>query len=662
MEPGNVVEYIDRQRILCATILEIKSHRLRLLSENNREVKLSLNRIVHKSRDSIDPSLGRDKTIDSLKILSQTRKSLMENVDIEELWEILHTEQEWIDLATMTEFCFPDEQTPNHESAVMRAFFRNRIYFKFDIGRFFPHTEAQVAQLMAQVEEEARRKRIVEKGGEWIKKLMGGPAGANVPLGEDKNGFVEILKSYYLFEKESPHCAVAKEIVARAGIKTPDKLLDILVRIGEWDPDENTDLHRMEIPVVFSEEVAAHVNRVVDPPEPSLDDHRRDMRDLNLITIDGQSTLDFDDALSIEKTGRNYRLGVHIADVGHFVKKGDAIDREAMVRGSSIYMPDMKIPMLPTKFAEDICSLKADKTRPAISIMIDLTPFGEIVGHEIFPSLISVRHQLSYYDANMMTEDNEDIAILYDIAKKFRKKRLENGAMMILLPEINIYMENGEIGVSKTDRESPSRLLVSEIMILANWTMAQFIAKNGLPAIYRSQADPRNRLYKDEQGTLFQNWMQRKLLSRFVLNTTPEKHSGLGLEAYVTATSPIRKYFDLVTQRQIRSVFDLGEPYTVEEIERMIHMLEQTLRDVARLQNQRKRYWLLKYLEQKTGQKGEAIILNKRKGNYIALLPQYMIECEVPASNGVKLKPEDLIRVTIQNVNARKDILSVFMG
>jgi exoribonuclease-2 len=290
-----------------------------------------------------------------------------------------------------------------------------------------------------------------------------------------------------------------------------------------------------------------------------IDDKRKDLTDLPLITIDGQATLDFDDALSIEDQGDHYLLGVHIADVGHFLQKDSIIDQNALSRGSSIYLPDQKIPMLPPCLAEDLCSLKSGEVRPVISIMAKLRPSAEVVDYEIFPSLIRVKSQLTYYDVNLMAEDKKEFTILFDIAKKFRQRRLAEGAIQITLPDINVWIDNtGEITVNHINRESPGRMLVAEIMILANWLMARFLTKHDVAAVYRSQAGPRERLYKkEEQGTLFQNYMQRKLLSRFVLGPKPEYHMGLGLNVYTTATSPIRKYFDLVTQRQIRAILGL---------------------------------------------------------------------------------------------------------
>jgi exoribonuclease-2 len=222
--------------------------------------------------------------------------------------------------------------------------------------------------------------------------------------------------------------------------------------------------------------------------------------------------------------------------------------------------------------------------------------------------------------------------------------------------------ENGDINLNRLNRESPGRMLVAETMILANWLMARFLAENGVPAIYRSQPDPRERLYRGDEGTLYQHWMQRRLLNRFVLGHAPDKHSGLGLSAYVTATSPIRKYYDLVTQRQVRAALGMEEPYPAEDIDRIIQELATPMSRVAHLQVSRQRYWLLKYLEKRIGQKEEAIVLVRRRHSYQILLSDYMLECDLPITGGIELKPEDLIQVTIQNVSARKDLINLTIG
>jgi len=660
METGNIVEYIDHQKIMCGVVLEIKKQKLRILTENDREIKLSPSRLSHKCNTNLNPSMGRYKLVEALKKIAGKRNALINHIDIKELWEILNAEKKWIDLAAMTEFCFPDGPTYDHESAVVRAFFKNRSYFKFSRDRFFPYSEEQVEQIAGQQKEAAEKNRIIDEGSAWLKKALD----IEKPyLPDDKKECVEILKSFYLFQKESPHYTIGKIILKKAGIDNIEIVFRILVKLGVWDNNENIELHRYEIPTVFPGEVIKNATDLVDRHKDQTDfKGRLDLTDLSAITIDGQSTLDFDDAITIEDKGDHYRLGVHIADVGHFIKKEAIIDKQAADRGSSIYMPDRKIPMFPSSIAENLCSLRKGELRPSISIIIKLSRSSEIINYEIVHSLIKVDRQLTYYDVNTIANEDHEVLILHDIAKKFREKRLKQGAIQISLPDINVWIDNGKLNVTKINRESPGRMLVSEIMIMANWLTAKFLMKHDMPAIFRSQAEPRERLYRKEEGTLFQNWMQRKFLSRFILSPEAENHSGLGLDAYVTATSPIRKYFDLITQRQLRGILGLEEPYTKEEIESLIQRLEQPVSCVSKTQRSRHRYWLLKYLEGKIREAQEAIVLSRRKENYQVLLTEYMIECDLPVSSGINLKPKDLIHVTLQHVNARKDVISVFVS
>jgi len=147
-----------------------------------------------------------------------------------------------------------------------------------------------------------------------------------------------------------------------------------------------------------------------------------------------------------------------------------------------------------------------------------------------------------------------------------------------------------------------------------------------------------------------------------VLSPHPERHAGLGLDAYLTGTSPIRKFFDLVTQRQIRSVFGLDSAYAEEEINKITQALETPMRNVFRLQNRRKRYWLLRHLEGRMGEKLEGVVLTRRRNGYQILLPEIMMETGLPAVGGFNLKAEDMVQVTVQHVDARRDVLTVFMG
>ena len=662
MENGTIVEYIDQQKIFCAVVLEYNDPRVRLLNENNREVNQKISRLSHISNVCLKMNGGRDKLIALIRETSVRRQSLSEHIDIQELWEVLSPMGEWVDLATMAALCFPNRADADHEAAVIRACFENRIYFKFNCDSFFPYSEADVEKNIIREKEKELRNRLIEEGGVWLKKVINGietgPAETNAPL-------IEILKSYYLFGKESPHSSVGRAIVARAGLDSAEKIFDVLVKTGVWPPNYNVDLKRYEIPEDFSAAVLKKADAIPDQVDfAPLSPKRKNLTSLPLMTIDGQGTLDLDDAISIESESGYYRVGVHIADVGEYVAKGDIIDREVITRGTSIYMPDMKIQMMPPRLAENICSLKAGEVRPAISIFFKVSRFAELFEFEVVPSVIRVDRQLTYNDVDMMVDTDESIWLLHEIACNFRRKRLSNGAVQITIPETSIRVfENEEISVRKLDRESPGRMFVSEMMIMANWLMARFLADNKMPAIFRGQPEPKARLYSQKkEATLFQNWMQRRMLNRVIISPHPEPHSGLGLDKYVTATSPIRKYFDLVTQRQIRACFDLEKPYSADEIGKILQFLKEPLSNAGQVQMRRNRYWLLKYLEKQIGAKEEAIVLNKLRDKYVILLTSYLVECKLGSSGHWNLKPQDLVRVTITHVDARRDVLSVDLG
>lgn len=660
MNPGNVVEFIDSQKIICAVILEIRKTRLRLLTENNREVKLPAGRLGHISSLRLDISLAREKLIKELKNIAARRRELSDRVAVEELWEVLNAEQEWIDLKTMTALCFPNNAGDDQQSAVIRAFFANRHYFRFATDKFFPYSPEQYEQLAKQRREAARKAALIEQGGKWIRAVL---SGKKVPRPEKAEALISILADYYLHDKQSSQHELGRQILKNAGARSPDTIFDFLVAIGHWESDENLELYRFQTPIEFPDQVASRIEALSATAGRQDWSHRQDLTDLPLVTIDGQTTTDFDDAISIVKEGDHYLVGVHITDVAHYIRPDDPVDRQAMERASSIYMPDAKIPMLPPGLSEDLCSLKQGCIRPAISSLISVTETGEITGCRIVASIVRVGRQLTYQEADELVANDPEMAVLYSIARKYRRQRLARGAVQITLPEISIHLDpGGQPVVTRVDRESPARMLVAEIMIMANALAAQALAAGGLPAIFRSQSEPRKRLYQGDQGTLFQNWMQRKSLNRFLLSSRPEPHVGLGVDAYVTATSPIRKYTDLVTQRQLRAMLNLDQPYDEAQIDEIIQRLEVPMSQVAQLQYRRHRYWLLKFLQQRTGAKEEALVLSKRRNGHTILLTEYLVECGLATSSGLELRPEDLVQVTIQHVNPRQDTLTVYLG
>ncbi|ABW66258.1 ribonuclease catalytic domain-containing protein [Desulfosudis oleivorans] len=664
MEKGTIIDFIDSQKMICAVATETSgtgtSH-LRLLTENGREVKLPLRRASY-AGGRLNPSVGRQALVDQLKATAHKRSELAERVDIKEVWDLLKDEDQWIDLASMTGLCFSGPVTPDHEAAVVRAIFDDRLYFKFDHNRFYPHTEEQIHAICVRRDKEARQRAMIHEGAEWLKKAG---AGTPPPMDETARAVVDVLADYYVFEKEAKEPALAREILGGAGNLSPDTLFSLLVRLGVWDEHENIDLLRHRVPVSWPDDVTKASEKLVATAGiPSAGPDRVDLTGLSLFTIDGSQTLDFDDALSLEPMENGAcRLGIHISDVGHYIKKEDPLDAEALKRGSSIYTADKKIPMLPAEISEGLCSLVAGKPRPAISMLITLSSSAEVMECRVVASVIRVENHLTYSQVNLSLDKDERLGRLSRIAVRLREKRVRDGALLIEIPELYVqFDDNRAVVLAKGDRESPSRILIEEMMILANTVMARFLKEHGLPAIFRSQPEPKTRLFKKGTTgeTLFQNWVQRKMVARVVVDTKPERHCGLGVDLYTSATSPIRKYADLITQRQVRAALGLETPYTEDQLQHLMQMLQQPLSYVGKIQQARHRYWVFKHLETKTGQRVNAIVLDRFKNEYSILLPDYLTECRLPMPPSALLKPKDTIQVTIQHVNARNGVISVF--
>jgi len=266
MESGEIVEYIDDEKIICALVMESGNQRLRLLTEHNREARIAAQRLSHRGGVRLDLSAGRNRLVDSLRERSSKRNALAEEIDIEELWGILKQEQTWIDLKIMTGLCFPKTPDDDHESAVIRALFRSRRYFRFKPDRFFAQSEEEVAAIIAKEEKAAHQLKLIDAGAAWIQSVRSGTTAAPP---QNHRELTDIFISYYLQEKESPHYDTARAIAKKAGLTSAGAIFNHLVAVGVWTVDENVDLLRYNISADFSRAVDGWISPTL-PRSPSM--------------------------------------------------------------------------------------------------------------------------------------------------------------------------------------------------------------------------------------------------------------------------------------------------------------------------------------------------------------------------------------------------------
>ena len=413
----------------------------------------------------------------------------------------------------------------------------------------------------------------------------------------------------------------------------------------------------------FSDEAEALAKSLRESTAEELlaDRKRRDLRDLATFTIDGADTLDYDDALHVERREEGILVGVHIADVSQVVTPNDALFREAQERTTSLYFPENQVPMLPEVIAHDLCSLMQGRIRPALSFLILLSPEGEILNTRITPSVIEVKRQLTYDQVDQNMDTDADLSLLNRICQKLRRRRLDNGAMFLPLPDVNISLPaDGGVTVTLAPVDTPARSLVAELMILANGVAANYLACQEAPGLFRSQPPPRKRIATGFNDGMLLVAQQRRFLSRGDLTITAKAHSGLGLSCYTTVTSPIRRFLDLAMQMQISSLLrGKGILFSHAQCQDFVAKLNRNLVRAMAVRQQRHRFWILRYLEPRQGEKVNALVLNRGPQRISLLLTDCLFDVDLPPNPAFPVNPGDTVKIRLARVNALDNVLRV---
>ena len=375
-------------------------------------------------------------------------------------------------------------------------------------------------------------------------------------------------------------------IIKILGHKT-DPGVDILSIAAKYNIEEE-----------FPEAVLEEVEKIPDHVLEHEYEGRRDLREEIIFTIDGADTKDIDDAISIEKLeNNNYKLGVHIADVSYYVRENTEIDKDAYLRGTSVYLADRVIPMLPRQLSNGICSLNPDVDRLAISCVMEIDEKGKVVDYEIFESVIKSKKQMTYTNVNKILEDNiipegyeefvDKLKLMGDCAKRLRKAKIKNGYIDFEIEEAKLIVDDkGEVTeVTLRDRGTGEKL-IEDFMIAANETVASHIYYMELPFVYRVHGIPSeekiqnflkfvgvlghrvNGKIKDLTPITMQNLLEQlkdvkeyhilsaqllRCMQKAIYDKVNIGHFGLGSQCYTHFTSPIRRYPDTTVHRLLRT-------------------------------------------------------------------------------------------------------------
>ncbi|MBS5467966.1 MAG: ribonuclease R [Lacrimispora saccharolytica] len=463
-----------------------------------------------------------------------------------------------------------------------------------------------------------------------------------------------------------------KDFGEKKGRKPEGVITEILGHINDPGVDILSVVRAYGLPEEFPRAVMEEIKSIPEKADSSDIGGRKDLRGVLTVTIDGEEAKDLDDAISIERAGDGYRLGVHIADVSHYVREYTALDAEALRRSTSVYLVDRVIPMLPHRLSNGICSLNEGEDRLTLSCLMDIDSQGNVVGHEIAETVIRSDRRMTYTAVNaIVTEHDPEVTARYaeladmfllmkELADILRKKRHARGSIDFDFPESKIVLdEKGRpIEIKPYERNAATRI-IEDFMLLANETVAEDYFWQEVPFLYRTHEKPDEDRMK-RLGTFINNFgytlrmpggevhpkelqklldkvegtPEEALISRLTLRSMKQAkyttantgHFGLSARYYTHFTSPIRRYPDLQIHRIIKESLHGGlTGKRVSHYERILPQvavqtsaLERRADEAERETDKLKK---VQYMEQFIGQEFEGVISGVTNWGFYVELP-----------------------------------------
>ena len=442
------------------------------------------------------------------------------------------------------------------------------------------------------------------------------------------------------------------------GQKSPvGKIKKVLGEKDSVNSEMRSIIYNYGFSSVFSEEVLSKANKISDFISKKNSISRLDYRQVVTFTIDPEDAKDFDDALSVKKLGPDsWEVGVHIADVSHFVAPNSVLDEEAYKRGTSVYLCDRVVPMLPENISNNVCSLKPNIDRFAFSIIFEINSTGRVLDFKICETIIHSNHRFTYKEAQETIDTKsgpffEELIVLNRIYKKLRKKRFNTGSINFESSEIKFVLNNRKEPI-KTFKKPvlDSNHLIEEFMLLANKTIAEFISLKNLEFIYRIHDSPDmekitalskiikpltlkntpslslglNNLLSDVNGKKEQKLIETLVLrsmAKAVYSTNNIGHFGLGFNFYSHFTSPIRRYPDLITHRLLKLYLksvSFSEKFKLDDVCSHCSKMEKNAISAERASS---KFMQAKFLSKKIGEVFSGIISGVTEwGFYVELI------------------------------------------
>ena len=479
---------------------------------------------------------------------------------------------------------------------------------------------------------------------------------------------LELLMAWASGDSQEPLPAALRQALQTARCEAePGAIRHLLVDLGQWDPHQLPSLRSTTWDHGFSPELEAEAERLLASAGQPMagDGERLDLMHLRSVTIDDEDTRDIDDGLALELTEAGVqRIWIHVADPGRLVEPESPLDLEARRRGSSLYLARGNLPMFPLQLTTGPFSLRAGERNAAWSIWVELDAQGGVAASGVQRSWVKPTYRLSYRDADELIElappQEADLLALHALLELRRRWRQGQGAQLMDQLEGRIRVNGGSAELEITE-PGPSRNLVAEAMILAGAVVADLGCRHAMALPYRNQL-PATLPSQAELSALppgpVRHAAIKKCLGRGLTSTTPAAHFSLGLQAYVQATSPIRRYGDLLVQRQLLAHSQGLDPLSSDAMLDLINKMEIGIRQAVAISREDQRHWQQVWFEDHSQGQWPAIFLRwLRPQDQLGLVHVEELGMDLAAECPDGCQPAQNLVLRVQLVDSLRDQL-----
>ncbi|MFV0423069.1 ribonuclease catalytic domain-containing protein [Oleidesulfovibrio sp.] len=672
--PGCIIEYMQGNKPQIAWVQEEQSGRLRLFTQSKREIKLAAARVLPWAGPQYGPDKSRQEALDLLNEHEDRRSRKIAALNPMELWELAQGE---LPAATAQWFAELLQESPDVDdiAAMGRMLLDCKTHFKFTPPDFEVYDAEKVEQRMLEQEAKRKREQLASAGHDFLRALWDTHQKKRTPPASPEDpalaADIEALLRKRIAEPDDHESEQLWKQISKGLPDVPHLPLLLAQAWGILPAHHNFHLDKAGYDTA-QDWYAPYIDAVDELKERVLA-VRKEPDPRPFISIDSATTRDIDDAFHIEvRADGGCRLRLAIACPALGWQFGSELDKAVMRRATSIYLPEGDLHMLPEELGTDFFSLLAGEERPSMIMEFDISPAGEVEASAVHAGWVKLAANLNYVDCEAVLnedfgwDDADNPAAAFagqlragaKLTRTLINRRVENGAVVIDRPDPKTVLEGEGADVRvEIEHDSPtpaSSLLVSEMMILVNSGIALWAKERGIALLHRTQDVGVPKEYAGIWDEPHDIARVVKALSSAVLETTPRKHSGIGVAAYSPVTSPLRRYPDLVNVAQLLHYLGTDAPHwTTEELDAMLPLLGARLDAAGQVQRFRPRYWKLLFFKQK-GDKvwWDAVITDENDAFVTVSLPDQQIFVRGRRSGfGERTHPGTRIMVRIGKVH-----------